>query len=230
MEKNKIQLFNISLKLSDQKFFFNQVMRGKSYMRATHNLFLKKNIKIKHQTANIGSGKKSEYIEYICEDKTLIKNYDFFKIGENVTRINLEKSFTLKKKFKSIILFNVLEHIYNKEQLIKSINKSLRKGGKFELFIPFMFRYHDDPNDYHRMTHTYLKKFLKDNGFKSKITLIATGQANVILEILFKYLKLKIIKYPFAILFILINYIFEFFSKDFINYYCGIHCSCIKIK
>ena len=230
MEKNKIQFFNISSKLSDQKFFFNQVMRGKSFMRATHNLFLKKNINIKHQTANIGSGKKSEYIKYICEDETLVKNYDFFNMGKNVTKIDLEKRFILKKKFQSIILFNVLEHIYNKEQLITSINKSLKKGGKLELFIPFMFRYHDDPKDYQRVTHTYLRKFLKENGFKTKVTLIATGQANVILEILLKYFKLSIIKYPFAILFILINYIFKLFSKDFINYYCGIHCSCIKIK
>ncbi len=104
------------------------------------------------------------------------------------------------------------------------------KGGRLELFIPFMFRYHDDPKDYQRLTHTYLKKFLKENGFKTQVTLIATGQASVVSEILFKYLKLSIIKYPFAILLIFINLIFKFFSKDFINYYCGIHCSCKKIK
>ena len=34
---------------------------------------------------------------------------------------------------------------------------------------------------------------------KTKITLIAAGQANVVSEILFKYLKLGIIKYFFAI-------------------------------
>ena len=93
-----------------------------------------------------------------------------------------------------------------------------------------MFRYHDDPKDYQRLTHTYLIKFLKENGFKTQVTLIATGQASVISEILFKYLKLSIIKYPFAILLISINFIFKLFSKDFINYYCGIHCSCKKIK
>ena len=60
-----------------------------------------------------------------------------------------------------------------------------------------MFRYHDDPKDYHRVTHTFLAKFLSENGFKTKITLIAVGQANVVSEILFKYLKLGIIKYFF---------------------------------
>jgi len=230
MEQKKINYFNINLNFKNLLFLFNQIVKGKSYMRATHNLFLKKKINMKLPTANIGSGKKSEYIEYICKDKTLVKNYDFFNLDKNITKIDLEKSFTLKKKFSSIILFNTLEHIYNKEQLIKSINKSLKKGGKLELFVPFMFRYHDDPKDYHRVTHTYLTKFLKENGFKTKVTLIATGQASVILEILLKYLKLNIIKYPFAILLIIINYIFKCFSKDFIKYYCGIHCSCIKVK
>ena len=230
MKTNKIQFFNISLKLSDQIFFLKQIFKGKSYMRATHNLFLKKNINLTQPIANIGSGKKSEYTKYICKDDFLIKNYDFFKLDKKVIKIDLEKKFKLKKKFKSIVLFNVLEHIYKKEQLIKSINKSLKNGGKLELFVPFMFRYHDDPKDYHRVTHTFLIKFLRENGFKTKITLIAAGQANVVSEILFKYLKLGIIKYFFAIFLILINYIFKFFSKDFINHYCGIHCSCIKIK
>ena len=230
METNNIHFFNISLKLRDQIFLFKQIIKGNSYMRSTHNLFLKKKINIKQPVANIGSGKKNEYIQFICKDKSLVKNYDFFNLDKSVTRLDLEKKFTFKKKFRSIILFNVLEHIYNKDLLIKSINKSLIKGGRLELFIPFMFRYHDDPKDYQRLTHTYLIKFLKENGFKTQVTLIATGQASVISEILFKYLKLSIIKYPFAILLILINLIFKFFSKDFINYYCGIHCSCKKIK
>ena len=230
MTQKKINYFNINLNFKNLSFLLNQILRGKSYLRATHNLFLKNNINLKGKIANLGSGKKNEYDNYICKDASLIENYDFFKTDKKTKQLNLEKKFILKKKYKSIILFNVLEHIYNQDQLIKSINKSLKKGGKLELFVPFMFRYHDDPKDYHRVTHTYLVNFLRENGFKTKITLIAVGQSNIILEILFRYFKLGIVKYSFAIFLILINYIFKFFSKDFINHYCGIHCSCIKIK
>ena len=142
----------------------------------------------------------------------------------------MEKKFILKKKYKSIILFNVLEHIYNQDQLIQSINQSLKNNGKLEIFIPFMFRHHKDPDDYLRLTHSYIKKFLKAKGFKTKITLIAAGQSNVILEILFNHLKLSFFKFPISILMIFFNFFFQFLSKDFINYYCGIHCSCVKIK
>ena len=90
------------------------------------------------------------------------------------------KKFKLKK-FKSIVLFNVSEHIYNKEQLIKSINKSLKNGGKLELFVPFMFRYHDDPKDYHRVSYIS-KKFLRENGFKQNNS-YSCRAGNVVSEI-----------------------------------------------
>ena len=41
--KKNFFFFNIGLNLSDQFFLYKQIMMGKSYMRATHNLFLKKN-------------------------------------------------------------------------------------------------------------------------------------------------------------------------------------------
>ena len=123
-----------------------------------------------------------------------------------------------------------MEHIYNKNMLIKSINKSLKKNGRLELFIPFMYRFHGDPDDYVRLTHVYLEKFLRLNGFKVSTTLIATGQMNVVSEILFKYFKNSILKFLFSNILTILNKIFYYVSKDFRNYYCGVHCSCIKIK
>ena len=230
MTQKKINYFNINLNFKNLLFLLNQILQGKSYLRATHNLFLKNNINLKKKIANLGSGKKNEYHNYICKDASLIENYDFFKTDKKIKQLNLEKKFILKKKYKSIILFNVLEHIYNQDQLIQSINQSLKNNGKLEIFIPFMFRHHKDPDDYLRLTHSYIKKFLKAKGFKTKITLIAAGQSNVILEILFNHLKLSFFKFPISILMIFFNFFFQFLSKDFINYYCGIHCSCVKIK
>tara|TARA_B110000971_G_C20032236_1_gene512006 strand:- start:3405 stop:4097 length:693 start_codon:yes stop_codon:yes gene_type:complete len=230
MKKNMIKYFNIGLNLSDQIFFIKQIFLGKSFMRATHNLFLKKNININVFTADLGSGSKNDYQNYIFKNKFLLDSYDLFKKDSNTKPLNLEKRFKLKKKYKCIILFNVMEHIYNKNMLIKSINKSLKKNGRLELFIPFMYRFHGDPDDYVRLTHVYLEKFLRLNGFKVSTTLIATGQMNVVSEILFKYFKNSILKFLFSNILTILNKIFYYVSKDFRNYYCGVHCSCIKIK
>ena len=200
-----IKYFNIGLNLSDQVFFINQIFLGKSFMRATHNLFLKKKININVFTADLGSGSKNDYQKYIFKNKFLLDSYDLFKKDSNTKPLNLEKRFKLKKKYKCIILFNVMEHIYNKNILIKSINKSLKKNGRLELFIPFMYRFHGDPDDYVRLTHVYLEKFLRLNGFKVSTTLIATGQMNVVSEILFKYFKNSILKFLFSNILTILN-------------------------
>ena len=230
-QKKIVAFFNIELNFSDQFFLYKQIMTGKSYMRATHNLFLKKRLRINNLTGDLGSGGKNDYNKFIFKNLNLVKSFDFYKSNNSTIKINLEKNFNLKKyKLKNIIIFNVLEHIFEKEILLKSISKSLNKNGKLEIFVPFMYKYHGDPNDYYRFTHSYLKKFLEKNGFKVKITLIGAGQFNVILEILFKYFKLDILKIILSPIFIFLNKVFYYKSKDFRNYYCGIHCSCIKIK
>ena len=228
--KKNINFFNIGLNFSDQLFLFKEIIQGKSYMRASHNLYLKKNLLLKNLTADLGSGKKNDYKKLIFKNKDFVENFDFYKTDKYTKIINLEKKFVLKKKYKNILLFNVLEHVENKDILIQSIYKSLKKNGRLELFVPFMYRYHGDPNDYYRLTHTFLEKFLKKKGFNVKLVLISAGPFNVILEILFKYLNFKILKIAFSPFFILINKIFSILSKDFKNYYCGIHCSCKKIK
>ena len=227
----KVDYFNAALNFHDQLFLYKQIISRKSYMRATHNLFLKKKITLNTLSGDLGSGGKNDYNKYIFKNLDLVKSFDLYKTKINTIKINLEKNFNLKKyRLKNILLFNVFEHIYEKDLLLKSISRSLSKNGKLEIFVPFMYKYHGDPNDYYRFTHTYLKKFLEKNGFKVKITLIGAGQFNVILEILFKYLKFNILKIIISPIFMLINKIFYFLSKDFKNYYCGIHCSCTKIK
>ena len=228
LKKKNLNLFNIRLTISDLIFFYKQISFKKSLMRATHNLYLEKSINVKGNIADLGAGKHNAYYEYIDADKKKLDRYDFYKIDSRSNVLDLEKKFKLKKKYDHIILFNVLEHIYNSEKLILSINKNLKKNGKLEIFVPFMFRYHSDPNDFIRPTHSYLTKLLRKKGFKVKNTLIGVGQMVVILEIIFQHLKIVPIKFLITIVFLFLNKFFDLFSKDFKNYYCGIHCSCVK--
>ncbi len=228
MKNKKIEIFNIKLTSTDLIFLYKQISLSKSFLRSTHNLFLKKKINIKGKIADLGAGNKNNYHNLIKNKKVNVDCYDLHKTNEKSFTIDLEKKFSLKRKYQNILLFNVMEHIYNKEDLLKSISKNLKKKGKLEIFVPFMFRFHSDPNDFIRPTHTYLVKFLEENGFKVNTTLIATGPMLVILEIIFKYLKLDILKFLISILFISLNKLFQLFSKDFKNYYCGTHCSCTK--
>jgi hypothetical protein len=194
-------------------------------------MFLR-NLSLQGNIANIGAGHNyKNFYKLFKSVNGKITNYDFYKLDENVIKIDLEKKFKLKKsKFDVIVLFNVLEHIKNYKLLINSLISSIDKNKSLEIFVPFMFRYHKDPCDYFRPTHFYLDQLLKDNGFKNKVTLIATGPVYVVLEIIFRYLKFSFIKIFFLLFFFILDKVFRRFSKDYLSYYCGIHISCKRIK
>ena len=224
----KVNYYNLSI--LDFFKIFSKISRGKSLMRINHEMFLKK-ITLKGNIANIGAGTNyQDFCKLFKSFKGKIIHYDFFKLHEDIIKINLEKKFKLKdNKFDVIILFNVLEHIKNYKTLLTSLKVSTVKGKRLEIFVPFMFRYHKDPFDFFRPTHFYLNQILLDSGFKNRITLIGDGPAYVILEIIFRHLKFATIKFIFFIIFYFFDKILKFFLKDYFNYYCGFHISCKKI-
>jgi 2-polyprenyl-3-methyl-5-hydroxy-6-metoxy-1,4-benzoquinol methylase len=94
------------------------------------------------------------------------------KQKSNIIFLNFDgKNINLEDKFDKIFAIDVLEHAFEPNVLIKSINKSLKKSGYFILEVPFSGwlselltrKYHQghlryyDPN--------YLVKYLKQNGF-----------------------------------------------------------------
>ena len=224
----KLNYYNINFNFSNFISVYKNISLNKSIMRITHNIFLKKK-KLFGSIANIGSGTNTDLKNIFGKVKGQIYNYDYYKYNKNVIKINLEKIFFFKNKFDFIILFNVLEHIENYKNLINNLKKHLKKGGTLEIFVPFMFRFHEDPKDYFRPTHFYLKKLLSKKNFSIKTTLIAAGPAMTVLEILFKYLRVKVFKIIFLFFFIILDKIFFRFSKDYLNYYCGVHISCKRL-
>ena len=226
----KVSIVDYPLTFKGLYHLFNQIFKNKSPLRLFHNYFLK-NISIEGKVIDIGSGNHSSYYDFLK-----LKNAEIFYADKNEPRSNkhfkldLEKELNLNDStFDTVILFNVIEHIENYKQLIKESSRILKKNGKIELFVPFMFRYHEDHKDIFRPTHFYITKILEEEGFEVDTFLIGTGPIKVISEILLKYLKFNLLRVIFLTLLLVLDKIINFFSKDFKNYYCGIHCSCKKI-
>ena len=95
--QKKINFFNIRLKISDLLFLFREIMGGRSYMRATHNLYLKKNLSLKNLTADLGSGKKNSYKKLIFENIEYVENFDFYQTNRFTEKVNLEKKIYFEK-------------------------------------------------------------------------------------------------------------------------------------
>lgn len=212
---------------------YSELRKGRSILRLIHNFFLK-NILINGKTLDIGS--KGYYSAYEFMKKNnecnvvFLDNYS--SDGKtNLIKMNLEEKLSIENNiYDTVILFNVIEHIENYKQLVAETNRILKNNGKLELFVPFLFRYHEDPKDYVRLTHYYLKKILEKNNFKVDLVLIGSGPFTVCIEIIHKYLFFTSVKTLFFILCIYIDKLIFIIKKRLFENYLGIHCSCFKIK
>jgi SAM-dependent methyltransferase len=59
--------------------------------------------------------------------------------------------------FDVIIIFDVLEHIKNDREICKEFNRVLTPGGLVIGNVPFLYRFHEEPYDYHRYTPSGLR-------------------------------------------------------------------------
>ena len=138
--------------------------------------------------------------------------------GQN--NINLEiYPNDIKKKFKTIFLMNVLEHIKNTNNCFNNINDILDGDGIVYGSTPFLFHIHQSPNDYFRFTKQFLEEFLKEKGYKEiEVKILGTGIFCNMYSSLFNLTKiipfLNVIIFSLAIIFDKILNIFLKNIKD----------------
>lgn len=125
---------------------------------------------IKGICLDIGSG-NSPYKKYLKVAKYISIDKDdtqAVSYQNNTHSINADaKNLPLEDKYADTILLNqVLEHIYEYEMVLDEINRVLKDDGKFILSIPFLYHIHAEPNDYFRFSEYGIKNLLKQKGFK----------------------------------------------------------------
>jgi len=70
-----------------------------------------------------------------------------------------------KSTFDSIICFEVLEHVFNPEQILLELNRILKKNGMGLFSVPFCWNEHEIPYDYARYSSYGIKYLMEKHGF-----------------------------------------------------------------
>jgi SAM-dependent methyltransferase len=79
---------------------------------------------------------------------------------------DIEQRFPLEDgSFDHVICLNVLEHVYEFENVVRESYRVLKMGGSMVLITPFMFPVHGSPQDYLRYTREALKRLLSKTQF-----------------------------------------------------------------
>jgi len=175
-----------------------EIAKGKSLIRTMMNLELK-DFELSGKVLDIGGGKNPSYLRFLKKEDGL--NFISLDLmGEN--KIDLEKE-SLPYEDKSIdqvLLFNILEHIYNHKFLVNEVRRVLKDDGQVIGFVPFLVGYHPDPHDYFRYTNESLERIFKDAGFSSVlISKIGAGPYLANYNIIMDYMPriLRIFLFPF---------------------------------
>lgn len=144
------------------------------FRRATYKLLTSETLH--GSVLDLGGGKVAEYHKLIKGDFTTVSlNIDVDAKPDIVA--DLEQPLAIPDAhYDGAILMNVIEHVFNYQQLLNETFRVLKKEGSVLIVVPFLFPIHPSPNDYHRFTDQALKKLLENIGFSSiKITPIAPG-------------------------------------------------------
>ena len=186
-----------------------------SIMRTLMNQLIEKK-KFKGKLIDIGGGEN-------CNYRKILKNTNYTSV--NIDR-NIYPDFLIKvnekipikdNSFDTCLMFNVLEHIYDWNFIFGEVKRLLKGNGKIYLIIPFLYPIHAAPNDYIRVTSSYLKIFLDKNQFSNiKIYPITYGPFTNSQCIGYTHKKIKALQ---SFVCVILDRIFRFlFLKQFVKY------------
>ncbi|MBN2109733.1 MAG: class I SAM-dependent methyltransferase [Methanosarcinaceae archaeon] len=150
----------------------------------------------KGEVLEVGSGNLSykKYVNY-TDYKTLdVNSHLRVDFCEDIHETTLSS-----ESFDTVLMIEVLEHLYNPFTAIKQVNRLLRKGGYVVVTTPFIYPYHGTPHDFYRYTKYGLMKIFDDF---EEVKIVEYGNVfGASLDILTSYKLLK----PLKILNILIS-------------------------
>jgi SAM-dependent methyltransferase len=133
------------------------LLKGQTLLRSLMNEALA-DFTLRGEVLDIGGGHKPDYFNYFRTTGAIHKTI----IDGSKDPIDFEKDRLpyASACMDTVILCNVLEHIYDHQHLIAETYRVLKIDGQLIGFVPFWMRVHPDPQDYFRYTEDALRKML----------------------------------------------------------------------
>ena len=138
--------------------------QGQTMLRILMNRALAEET-LRGKVVDIGGGRHPDYFEYFKKEG----KPDIEPLDGSISGINFETDALPygSNTVDTVILCNVLEHLYHHAHILEEIKRVLKSDGQLVGFVPWWVGYHPDPHDYFRYTHEALERIFKDAGYTS---------------------------------------------------------------
>lgn len=161
--------------------YWQETWRGKDVYRILMNESCQR-FRLRGRVLDLGSGSnKASYHRFFQKDASI--QIDFLDLRpishkEEAETFDFEKDFLPCEaaSVDQILIFNLLEHLYNYNHLFQEVARTLKKDGQIFGAVPFLVGYHPDPHDYFRYTSEALQKIFVESGFaEPQIQMLGVG-------------------------------------------------------
>ncbi len=164
--------------MSEFLTLLRSLSRGESVARAMMHLSIER-VEIEGDVVDVGGGRGASYLAHLARSEgTKVSGFDLKESPGVTGNVDFEKD-PLPRPTGSadgVLMFNILEHIYNHRFLAGETFRVLRSGGKLVGFVPFLVNYHPDPHDYFRYTEEALRRILEEVGYREvEVTPVGKG-------------------------------------------------------
>jgi SAM-dependent methyltransferase len=92
------------------------------------------------------------------------------------------------QQFDSAVCFEVMEHVFNIEEVVSELRRVLKPGGKLLVSVPFAWEEHEAPYDFARYTSYGIEHVLAKSGFRVMDLKKTTTHLLAVSQLLIAYL------------------------------------------
>jgi SAM-dependent methyltransferase len=144
---------------------------------------------------DLGGSRKSAYIKNFKGDFVLTVA-DLHVDNDADIEINLEEPFAIKDgEYDFALCINLLEHIFNYQNVIHETKRILKTGGQAIFAVPFLIQVHPSPRDHWRFTAETLERLFTEAGFSNvRVESVGTGVFGALAQLRFGLLHFPILR------------------------------------
>ncbi len=145
-----------------------EALHGKAVTRTLTNMFWRGRVRLAGNVLDIGGGSQGSHYRFLERDQTTV-----LKVADIVSRNGTDFVLDITKERvplsdgsqEFVLMFNILEHLFEHGTVLDEVRRLLAPGGKFVGTIPFLVNVHPDPHDYVRFTKEALERIFTEHGF-----------------------------------------------------------------